>query len=239
MAINVRKYAIFSSCITLFIATSSLCHAFDVHDVADPPAASVIYVGDVIQNGLPMQMKQFSTDSSIAQLLAFYKQRWSDTSKKQDNVPSYLEKRVGEWYILSKMENEKSVVVQARKAKQGTIEGYISVTDMSRISKPNRWTREFPRMPGTQLISNTESVDKGRVAYTLILSNDHSVSDNNGYYRESMHNDGWQYIRGGEKSSTAMLYFKKERLQCDIAVTEADDGQTVIFANLVEINENS
>jgi hypothetical protein len=221
------------------LASSSLCHAYDIHDVADPPTASVIYVGDVVQNGLPMQMKQFSTDLSVTELLAFYKQRWSDVSKQQDNVPDYLEKQAGEWYVLSKMESSKSVVVQAKRSSQGITEGFISVTDMSRVRQPNQWSSEFPRMHDTQLVSNTESFDKGRLAYTLVLYNEHSVSENRDYYRNSMDSDGWQYTRGGKQSNTAMLYFKKDKWHCDIAVTEADDGKTIIFANLVEINENS
>lgn len=237
--IDKRQYIhcwISSLCI---LSASNICYAYDIDDVADPPAAAVTYVGDVVQNGLPMQMKQFSTEWSLTELFAFYKQRWSDTSNNNENIPDYIEKQVGEWSILSKMEDNKSVVIQARASSQGGIEGYISVTDISRFNKPNRWSSEFPRMYGTQLISNTESVDKGRQAYTLVLANTYSVRENKEYYRENMHSEGWQYTRGREVPNTAMLYFKKESWQCDIAVTQADDGKTIIFANLVEVNESS
>lgn len=218
---------------------SNACHAYDIHDVADPPAALVTYVGDVIQNGLPIQMKQFSTEASVTELLAFYKQRWSDASNQHENVPSYLEKQAGDWYVLSKMEGNNSVVVQARKANQGMTEGYISVTDMSDIREQNHWSSDFPRMHGTKILSNTEALDKGRVAYTLVLYNEHSVRENRDYYRDNMSSSGWQYTRGGERSKTTMLYFKNETLRCEIAISSADDGKTIIFANLVDINENS
>ncbi|MEW8248414.1 MAG: hypothetical protein AB2768_20530, partial [Candidatus Thiodiazotropha endolucinida] len=175
MAFNVKQFIEIWRYIVCSIAFSSACFAYDIHDVADPPIASVIYVGEVVQNGMPLQMKQFSTESSLTEVLAFYKQRWSDISKHQNNVPSYLEKHVGEWHVLSKMETDKSVVVQARKTNRGSTEGYISVSDISRTTKPNRWSSEFPRIQGTQLLSNTESIDKGRVAYTLVLFNDYSV----------------------------------------------------------------
>lgn len=231
--IDIWRYAMFS------IVFSSACLAYDIHDVADPPVTSVIYVGEVVQNGMPLQMKQFSTESSVTEVLAFYKQRWSDISRHQKNVPAYLEKHVGEWHVLSKMETDKSVVVQVRKSNRGSTEGYISVSDISRATKPNRWSSEFPRIQGTQLLSNTESIDKGRVAYTLVLFNDYSVHVNRDYYRDNMHADGWQYARGSEKTKTAILYFRRDKWHCDISVTEADDGKTIIIANLVEMNENS
>jgi hypothetical protein len=234
-----RRQVLYAFCLLGVFAVSSVSHAFDIHDVANPPSASMTYVGDVIQNGLPMQMKQFTTDTSITELFAFYKQRWSDNAKRQDNVPDYIEKRAGDWYVLSKMEASKSVVVQARKANSSTIEGFISVTDLAQVKEQNRWSSDFPRMHGTELVSNTESVDKGRIAYTLILYNDYSVNENSEYYRSNMHVDGWQFTRGGEKANTAMLYFQKDNWQCDITVTEAKDGKTVIFTNLVETNENS
>ncbi|MGD9168671.1 MAG: hypothetical protein PVI97_01245 [Candidatus Thiodiazotropha sp.] len=239
MAFTTNLFVDLRSYILCFIAVSNGCHAYNIHDIADPPAASVTYVGDVIQNGLPMQMKQFKTELSVTELLAFYKQRWSDISTKQDNVPHYLEKEAGEWFVLSKIESGKSVVVQVKKTGNRMTEGFISVTDITDIREPNHWSNDFPRLQGTQLMSNTESVDKGRNAYTLVLYNKLSVSENRDFYRDNMYSDGWQYARGGEKSSTTMLYFKKDKWHCDITVTEADDGKTIIFANLVEINENS
>jgi hypothetical protein len=196
-------------------------------------------VGEVIQNGLPIQMKKFSTDLSVTELLAFYKQSWSDTSIVQENVPAYMEKHIGEWYILSKLENTVSVVIQTKRGKEGKTEGYISVTDTSRAGKPNRWSEDFPRLPGTQIFSNTESVDKGRIAYTLILSNDNSVDENRDYYRDNMYVDDWEFARESNRSSTVMLYFKKSGWQCDITVTKAEDGKTITIVNMVELNEDS
>lgn len=220
------------------VAVTGISHAYGINDVVNPPNATVAYIGDVVQNGLPIEMKKFSTRMTVSEVLAFYKHRWSDTSDKKENVPAYLEKQVGAWHILSKMEVQSSVVVQARKTDQGMTEGYISVTDTAQGGEPNRWTKEFPRMRGTQLLSNTESVDKGRNAYTLILYNEYSISQNRDYYRANMPSEGWQYTRSGEKSSTAMIYFKKGIWYCEIAFTKAVDGKTVIFANLVEENEN-
>ncbi len=220
------------------VLMSSHCHALSVSDINDPPGASVTYVGEMVQNGLPMQIKQFTTDATIGEVLAYYKQRWADVAKHQENVPDYIEKQAGEWRILTKMEASNSVVVQLRKSDQGDTEGFISVTDLSRVEEPNKWSSDFPRMLGSQLVSNTESYDKGRRAYTLVIINDHSVEENIDYYRSSMDSEGWHYSRGGSKDNTLMLHFTREGWLCDMTMTAADDGKTVIFANLVEMNGN-
>ncbi|MCU7841057.1 MAG: hypothetical protein KZQ94_16965 [Candidatus Thiodiazotropha sp. (ex Troendleina suluensis)] len=233
---------VFKSIVLLLsvFCTVSAAHAYTIADVKDPPGARVTYVGDVIQNGLPMQMKQFSADYTMAELLGFYKQRWSDAAHSQENIPAYIEKKVGEWQILSKVDESSSVVVQVKIANDGvSSEGYISVTDLSKKKETNQWLSNFPRPRDSQLISSTESVDKGRSATTLIIVNNFSVDENSEYYRSNMDALGWNYQRGGVKNNISMLHFFKDRQQCEITVTEADDGKTVIFANLIEINENS
>ncbi|MCU7920998.1 MAG: hypothetical protein KZQ95_21960 [Candidatus Thiodiazotropha sp. (ex Epidulcina cf. delphinae)] len=223
----------------LFVVCAvNISHAYDIADVADPPGATMTYIGDVVQNGLPLQMKQFTADYPVAELLGFYKQRWSETADHRENIPPYIEKKVGEWRVLSKVEETSSIVVQVKEAESGSAEGFISVTDLSRPEASSQWLKAFPRLRDSELISSTESVDKGRSATTLVIVNDYSVADNRDYYRANMDALGWSYLRGGTKNNVSMLYFMKENQQCEIAVTQADDGKTVIFANLVETKEN-
>ncbi|MCU7876930.1 MAG: hypothetical protein KZQ84_09040 [Candidatus Thiodiazotropha sp. (ex Lucinoma borealis)] len=215
-------------------------YAYTLADIEDPLDARVTYVGDVIQNGLPMQMKQFSVDYTAAELMAFYKQRWSDTAHHQENIPDYIEKNVGEWRILSKVDESSSVVVQVKTANNGaSSEGFISVTDLSGRKETNQWLSNFPRLRDSQLISSTESVDKDRSATTLIITNDYSVDENSDYYRSNLDKLGWRYLRGSVRNNVSMLHFAKDGQQCEITVTEADDGKTVIFANVIEVNETS
>ncbi|MES9993790.1 MAG: hypothetical protein ABW098_17710 [Candidatus Thiodiazotropha sp.] len=226
-------------CLVSILGMVGELYAFTIDNVADPVDANVTYVGDVVQNGLPLQMKKFKVSSTAAEVLNYYKQRWSDVTAHDENIPSYIEKRVGDWWVLTKIESSSSVVVQVKESGDGYVEGLISVSDLSKRKKPNTWETDFPRISGTQLLSNTESNDNGRQAFTLILVNDSSISENNDYYRSNMEAEGWSYSRGGVNAGVSMLHFVKDNWQCDMTVTMADDGKTVIFANLVELNENS
>jgi hypothetical protein len=208
--------------------------AFDISNVSEPPDAEVIYVGDVIQNGIPLQMKQFSADYPLAELFAFYKQRWSDIGEREENVPAYIEKKAGDWWILSKMEESCSVVVQAKESEPGRVEGFISVSDLSRKKGTGSAVDEFPLLESSQLVSSTEAVDKGRDAATLIIMSESSVEDNSEYYRQEMVTQGWSFQRGDTRNNTTTLYFSRQGQLCEMAISPADEGKTAIFANLVD-----
>ena len=213
--------------------------AFELSDVADPPDSNVTYVGEVVQNGLPLEMKQFTVEHPISEVLSFYKQRWSNTAETHENVPHYIEKRAGQWRVLSKIEGTSSVVVQVKEGVTGGVtEGFISVTDLSRKKEISQLSHAFPRLTDTELISSTESVDNGRLATTLMLVNNYSVDENSDYYRSRMDEQGWNFLRGGVQNNVSMLHFAKDGQQCEIAVSQMDDGKTVVFANFVESNED-
>ncbi|MEW8624460.1 MAG: hypothetical protein AB2551_01740 [Candidatus Thiodiazotropha sp.] len=221
------------------IVSGAQAIALDISDIENPPGADVVYVGNVIQNGLPLQIKQFSVNSPLVEVFAFYKQRWSDTKNYDGNVPDYIEKQVGEWHILSKMEEHYSIVVQAKTGDASITEGFISVSDLSQKTEDSELTSSFPKLIDSKLLSTTESNDSGRKATTLMITNNHSIEDNNRFYRSSMDEQGWNYKRGAIRDNVAMLHFVKQTQQCEIAISQSDDGKTVIFVNVVELNENS
>lgn len=220
----------------MFLHVEPSC-AYSLTDIAKPPGSKMTYVGEVVHNALPMEILQFTSHYSPTEILAFYKQRWSDVTSGKDNVPSFIEKHVSNWAILSKVEASKSVVVQLKKLSDGTTEGFISIADLSNIEKPGRWVTEFPRMDGSELFSNTVSNDKGRRAYTLIFLNDNSVTENNEFYLTSMDAQGWRLSRSGAKDNISILYFLMDNWYCDLTLSKTDDGKSVILANLVEIND--
>ncbi|MET0068870.1 MAG: hypothetical protein ABW096_02455 [Candidatus Thiodiazotropha sp.] len=232
-AIYVRKSFLCLLCMFLHVELSS---AYNLADIAKPPGSKMTYVGEVVHNALPLEILQFTSNNSPTEILAFYKQRWSDVTSGKDNVPSYIEKHVGNWAILSKMEVSKSVVVQLKKVSDGTTEGFISVADLAKREEPGRWVTEFPRMDGSELFSNTMSSDKDRQAYTLIFLNDNSVSENNEFYLMSMEAQGWRLSRNGTKDNISIFYFLMDNWYCDLTLSKADDGKSVIMVNLVELN---
>jgi len=211
-----------------------LLWALDISEVANPPEAKTVFVGDVIQNGVPMQMKQFSSSLAVEELLAFYKNNWADNTRTKRKMPAFIEKEAGVWKILSKLEEDFNIVVQV-KAKQGHgSEGFISVSDLTRPPGISQLSKDFPRLGGTQLVSSTESRDGGKKATTLVLTNEYSVDSNDAFYRSKMTAEGWKLVRGDIRNGAATMLFNKQDQQCELAVSKGDRGDSVIFANIVE-----
>lgn len=211
-------------------------YAYSLSDVEEPPASRLTYVGKMVHNGLPMEVLQFVSDFSVSELKAFYKQSWKDVAKRGDGLPSYIEKHVGEWTILSKIEASSNVVVQIKESSERVAEGFISVSDIEQRKETGPWVSDFPSIQGSSLVSSTESDENGRRAYTLILINEHSLAENNDFYQLEMDAQGWRISRQGESGNVFMMHYLKDNWRCDMAMSEAEDGKSVIIVNLVELN---
>ena len=219
--------------VILCCTLSSFAWGFDISRVAEPPEAKTVYVGDVVQNGIPMQMKQFSSSLTTGEVLSYYRINWADNTKVKENVPAFIEKEAGDWSIISKLEGNYSVVVQVKTQQSGGSEGVISVSNLTRPPGISELSKKFPKLGGTQLISSTESRDGGKHATTLILVNEFSVDSNDAFYRSRMTAEGWRLVRGGVRDGTATMLFNKQGQQCEMAVSEGERGDSVIIANIV------
>lgn len=208
--------------------------AFDISNVAEPPKSSTVFVGDVIQNGLPIQMKQFHSELHPVEVLSYYKHQWSDNRKTRKNVPDVIEKKMAEWTVLSKQEGSYSVVIQVKEGVNGGAEGFISVLKLGAPQKTNSMIKEFPRLGGTTLISSTESRDGGKHATTLMLINDYSVDSNDAFYRSKMESEGWSLVRGMIRKGVATLLFNKQGKQCEMAISSDRKGDAIILVNVVK-----
>ena len=125
-----------------------LLWAFDISKVVEPPEAKTTFVGSVVQNGIPMQMKQFSSNLTPGEVIGYYKHNWTDNRRTNSNVPTTIVKEAAEWMIISKTENRHSVVVQVKSRQGGGAEGFISVSNLTKPPKQGLQAKKFPRLGG-------------------------------------------------------------------------------------------
>jgi len=211
-----------------------LLWAIDVSEVGRPPDTETVYIGNVIQNGVPMQMEQIRSSLAPEELLAFYKQKWADNTTTMRKTPVFLEKEAGPWKILSKLDGKYNIVVQIKDNQGHGSEGYISVSDLTQPPEISRIQKEFPRLGGTKLVSSTQARDEGKIATTLILRNEYSVDSNDAFYRSELTANGWRLIHGELRDGSAVMLFDKRNQQCELAVSREGYGDSVIFANITE-----
>jgi len=200
--------------------------------VEPPPGAQVQTVADDMKyNGVPMRIRQFSTDGSVDNVLWYYRQKWTDGGKQK-----IADNSVAGWRVLGRQAGDYYVTVQVRQRQQGGAEGYIGVSPLPSLKESPRVDMLFPRMPGSEVISDVDSNDSGKIAKTLILRNDHSVQSNQSYYESMMPGQEWRQqksLRADQDMSRRVLYFERRKQSASIVINPAPNGGSMVVVNIV------
>lgn len=201
-------------------------------NIPDPPQSEVAWVAEnMTQNGVPMKIKNFSSRLGKKSITDFYMSKWSGSSGKKPVM-----NEAGEWTIIGKLEGKYLLTVQAKKNKNGS-EGFLAISTLPAVAKADsfRTDTKFPRMPGTKLMSDTRSIDDGRVGKTLILKNNHSVKSNATFYTNRLKSKGWALDPMAAEAdrntvNTSYLYFRKNSESCTIAINKLKQeiGSTIV-----------
>lgn len=209
----------------LVLSSNSFAFGFKKWPVIpDPPKSQVAWVADnMTQNGVPMKIKNFSSKLGKQAIVEFYRATWTN---KRDPQP--VVNKVGEWTVIGIVKNDYVITVQTKNAKTGS-EGFLTVSTLpaAAASGDIELDMEFPRLPGTQIMSDTRSVDSLKAGKTLILKNNHSVRSNTTFYLNRMRSRGWTIDPMAKEASSnatqvAYLFFKRGKVGCTITVTSMD-----------------
>lgn len=210
----------------------SISFARDWPVIEPPPAARVQSVADDMKyNGVPMRIRQFSSERDVDSVLSFYRQRWGGEAKQKP-----VENSLGEWRIVGRQDGDYYLTVQVKRREQGGSEGFMGVSRLPSLTERPRVDLLFPRMPGSEVISDIDSNDSGKVAKTLILRNDHSVTSNASYYQSMMPGQDWkqnQSFGGPQANNTHVLYFERRKESANIAIRPTPNGGTMVVINIV------
>jgi hypothetical protein len=192
--------------------------------IPDPPRSNVAWVAENMrQNGVPMKIRNFSSKLDSRAIVEFYRATWTN---KRDPQP--VVNKVGEWTVIGIVKDDFVLTVQTKNAKKGS-EGFLAVSTLpaAAASGAIEVDKEFPRLPGTQIMSDTRSVDSLKVGKTLIMKNNHSVRSNTTFYMNRMKSRGWTIDPIAKEASSnatqiAYLFFKRGKVGCTITVTPMD-----------------
>lgn len=193
---------------------------------------SLSWVGQELNhNGRPMTILHFSSAETADETLRFYRDAWQ--KPLADNIPPYIENNIGDWKVISRLSGDDSWVVQVRDKKSGGAEGYISDMSMSASVTIPPEVGRFPQMTGSLLISYTSSADTHARGLTLVLKSPHSVRASAEFYLAKLSSEGFSISNKQIDAESATLFFADEKSKVDVAVGRADDGGSLIFANLI------
>ncbi len=203
--------------------------ALDIQSIERPPETSMTWIGERIEhNGMPMQILQLSSTLTTEQLFKFYRELWQPMHA--ENEQATMERRAGDWHIISTLLDDHNVVVQL-KSESGRTNGFLSATPLDKQPDQSEITRRFPRQWGTELISSTVSTDGGTRATTLVLKNSHSIESNHDFYTRTLQNNGWTLSHQNVQMGGSVMFFDNSSGAVELAIRR-DNSSTLIFANV-------
>ena len=222
------------------ILVTLLCLGLVAHAQArstfPPPPKSIIgMLGDkTIVNGIPMQIRQFSTDRSLQQVIDFYRALWEDNTDQ--GLPGYsISTALPPWTIISRIEEEYILTVQVTSDNKRRASGYLSMSplDPEQITQTGQ---DFPRMKGSTILNDIVSDDSGKNGRTLLLQNSNSIKSNANFYRNHYKRLGWEEITEipPHSGKQQVLQFRRSNKHVTLVLKEQAGATTVTSQSVTE-----
>jgi len=229
---NIQKLIIYFGILSISLLSFTV-NAEEWPHMIEPPSSSVVWVGDnVIQNGVAMRMKKFESELSVEDIINFYRAQWQGLA---EYAP--VENEMKDWSIIGIRLGDYYLTVQAKTGDELESEGFIGVSKLPVMTSTDL-NVDFPILDGSEIISNTDSIDIGSSANTIILKNTYSVQSNVSFYQAEMSRDGWALMREAEQpgdwSGTKFMYFQKSKKSCLLTISNNDFGDTVVVVNKIK-----
>jgi hypothetical protein len=199
-----------------------------------PPPKSIIGMlgNKMIVNGIPMQIRQFSTNRSLHQVIAFYKTLWEDDTDQ--GLPGYsISTALPPWTIISRIEAEYLLTVQVTSDNKRRASGYLSMSplDPEQITQTGQG---FPRMKGSMILNDTVSEDSGKKGRNVLLQNSKTIKSNANFYRNHYRRLGWEEITEipPHSGKQQVLQFRRSNKHVTLVLKE-QAGATIVTSQSV------
>ena len=139
-------------------------------EVQAPPHSRVENIGDQVRlNGIPMRMQRVMSGDAPKEILRFYRQALG---------PRLAEQTLPDGYLLAQGRGDYFLTVRIKLLGPGTTEILVSVSDARAARDAAGRPLGFQLPADTQLLSDMESSDAGKMSRQLVFINAHSVDAN-------------------------------------------------------------
>ncbi len=181
-------------------------------------------------NGARQNIAKFDSGEGREAVAGAYLKRW------QAHPLAPLDARVvshGRWLIVSKIIGDCLHTVQLDKS-AFKASGYVSTRHLDADQAPVVLGKNFPKLYGSNVISDMAHDDPGKKARTLMIANNFSIDANAEFYLRTVGGEGWQAVSDHhvpmQKRSVASraLTFRKGTEQQVIVITESASGSNVV-----------
>lgn len=216
----------FAACTALAQDKPVQCPEFPV-----PHVGQTLWVAENMRmNGIPMQIKELTTDQTPQQVLAFYRRRWADAP------PYYHEYEVSGMPAIATLRGGCFYTVQVRPSGRGA-KALLGIS-----TKPDGGPQKipgagFPNMAGSQIMNDVDHFDAGKTGRTILLTNRYPPDANLNFYRRTLADEGWSTVIdrtvSGSKGISHVLVMKRGYHEANVTISPGQGG-TNVLATLVD-----
>ncbi|HUR21033.1 MAG TPA: hypothetical protein VMZ90_09520 [Vicinamibacterales bacterium] len=211
-----------AAALSAFAATEPLrCPGFPI-----PHEGRAVWVAeDILFNGIPMQIKEYKTALTPAQVMAFYKSQWGSAP------PYFHEYDVGEWKAIATLKERCFYTVQLQADGSGT-RALLGISARPRDGTPPAAGAGFPTLSGSQVLNDIDHRDGGKTGRTLVVVNSYSTDMNAHFYRRTMAGEGWVPIVDrtveGAKGLSHVMVLKRGYNEANLTIAPGQSGTSVL-----------
>jgi len=195
-----------------------------------PPGSKIGLIAEsMVFNGIEMDVRQFNSKRSVADVLEFYRQFWPKGTEKQ---PGYTETDILEpWQLITRVEEGYLMTVQVTAAGQ---RGSTGLLGMSKLPDPEnlpKLGKKIPKMSGSRVFNDIKTKDIGKNGRTVALINDFTVENNANFYRDYYSGHGFgldmdKSVSGGDSHAQR---FSKRGQVVTIVISKIAEGTVVVI----------
>lgn len=201
------------------------CREYDL-----PEGQAMVVTPSTVVNGLPMAVVELNTRLGAEDVRKFYLTLW------RGQASGVFEMENEGWQIVAMLDGNCYYTAQIKPAGTGAraLLGVSRVPDRSKLKEAGAG---FPRLPGSQVLTDMLHDDGMKKGRTLLLSNAHSARVNADFYKQALVTDGWELraarIVPNPAGTGYVLYLKRGLEERNVTIAGSRDG-TNIIANTVD-----
>jgi hypothetical protein len=223
--------------LTLWLCCALAASAVAEPKLPHPPKSRIGLLGEeMVFNGIPMEIRQFQSGLSVAEILEYYGQVWPAGTEKE---PGYVvSDALKPWTIITRSEDGYLMTVQVT-AEGGGSRGFLAKSHMDgALEQKREFGGDFPVMHGSSPMNDVRTADAGKDGRTLAFVNDRTPEANADYYRTWFASRGWtQDMDKSPGSAGHVLSFRNGDKSVNIVINGRAD-RTYIVAQTTNFDKH-
>ena len=191
--------------------------------VPAPEKTTLTIVADDMEfNGVPMRTWSIQGVLTKERTFEFYRKLWG--KKSLGDIPGFVEYRVDDWLVISRLESDFQITVQLDVAANST-HGLVGITKLPILKTAPVYGKKFQTYGNMNIVNDIESEDLGKKSRTIVATTDASLQSSLKYYRSLYGRKGWtestDYMKFGRDRQQALLFNKRGK---EVNFTISDNG---------------